>query len=340
MSVSTEASQNVFTGNGVTTVFNTGFYFLLASTVVVKLTPDATGIEEVLVLGIDYTVTMPAGVGLNGSITMLTAPALDDALVIERTVPITQEMSLRQQGSFSPSIHEDGFDRGIFVDQQLDRRITELEGLAGGLVGTLTFGAPVEITDSTTGAGSGLEVARSNHQHAHGVRGGGTLHAVAVSGGAAGFLTGADKALLDALVARTHAFARKLASAQVLTNGAAAAVVTFDDEVLDTGAEYNPANGKFTAGVAGYYKVNATVRADTPALLASGDTLAINLYRNGTLLIEGQSIQSQAAVGIGMSVQLNHTVQLAATDYIEIRCSCGGQNFTINQKSYLTVDRL
>lgn len=35
----------------------------------------------------------------------------------------------------------------------------------------------------------------------HGARGGGTLHANVISGGAAGFITGADKALLDALVA-------------------------------------------------------------------------------------------------------------------------------------------
>lgn len=129
-------------GTGLATVYNTGFYFLLASTVVVKLTPIATGIEALLVLGVHYTVTMPAGIGLNGSITMLVAPALGDALLIERTVPITQAMSLRTQGSFSPPIHEDSFDRGTFVDQQLDRRISALEALAD-LVSLASFDAQV-----------------------------------------------------------------------------------------------------------------------------------------------------------------------------------------------------
>ncbi len=152
MSVPTAASSNSFVGTGAVTVYSTGFYFLLASTVVVKITPAATGVEEILVLGVDYTVTMPLGVGLNGSITMLVAPAFGDELVIERTVPITQLMSLRQQGSFSPAIHEDGFDRAVFIDQQFDRRIAALEALAD-LTSLATFDAQVvDITLLTDAA--------------------------------------------------------------------------------------------------------------------------------------------------------------------------------------------
>lgn len=56
----------------------------------------------------------------------------------------------------------------------------------------------IEITDSTSGAGSGAPLALANHQHAHGNRGGGTLHAEA-TGSVAGFMSAADKTLLDQL---------------------------------------------------------------------------------------------------------------------------------------------
>jgi hypothetical protein len=57
--------------------------------------------------------------------------------------------------------------------------------------------APVEITDSTNAAGSALSFVHSDHQHSHGNRGGGALHAAA-TGAVAGFMSAADKTALDA----------------------------------------------------------------------------------------------------------------------------------------------
>jgi hypothetical protein len=64
----------------------------------------------------------------------------------------------------------------------------------------ITTDTAVELTDSTNSEGSLTPLARANHTHAHGNRGGGTLHAVAVAGapGVAGFMSGTDKAKLDA----------------------------------------------------------------------------------------------------------------------------------------------
>lgn len=65
--------------------------------------------------------------------------------------------------------------------------------------------APSTISDSTNSAGTANTLARSDHIHAHGDRGGGSLHAVAVAGGAAGFMSGADKTALNAAVPNTRA---------------------------------------------------------------------------------------------------------------------------------------
>ncbi len=53
----------------------------------------------------------------------------------------------------------------------------------------------VTLTDATDAEGSATSLARSDHTHSHGARGGGTLHALATTS-TAGFMAAADKALL------------------------------------------------------------------------------------------------------------------------------------------------
>ncbi len=198
--------------------------------------------------------------------------------------------------------------------------------------------AAIALTDATNAEGVATSLARSDHTHAHGNRAGGALHANAVSGGAAGFQSGADKALLDALVARSHASAKTLGG-QVIVSGAAAAVLVLETELYDTGNEYNPSTYKFTAGVAGYYHFAAALSASVAAALAIGDTIALNFYRNGVIVVEGPSPVSQAANGTRMYATLAHTILMAAGEYVEVRVSCSAQNFTTT-KCFLTVDRL
>lgn len=70
----------------------------------------------------------------------------------------------------------------------------------------ITTAIAVGITDSTNAEGSGSALSRSDHIHAHGDRGGGTLHAVVIASGAAGFMSGADKAKLDGIPAGGGSF--------------------------------------------------------------------------------------------------------------------------------------
>ena len=105
---------------------------------------------------------------------------------------------------------------------------TKLDGVATGATNTpLSATVPVNVTKAAASAGSATEaakqdhkhdvttaaastigtansegsatsLARSDHGHDHGAQTSGTLHAVAVAGGANGFLSGADKTKLDA----------------------------------------------------------------------------------------------------------------------------------------------
>lgn len=66
-------------------------------------------------------------------------------------------------------------------------------------------GELAEISDTTAFAGiNNVSIPRADHQHAHGNRGGGTLHAVVVAStaaSAAGFMSGTDKVKLDSIQA-------------------------------------------------------------------------------------------------------------------------------------------
>jgi hypothetical protein len=89
-----------------------------------------------------------------------------------------------------------------------------------------TSGQITEISDSTNAAGtSNSGIPRADHQHAHGNRGGGTLHAVAIAAGAAGFMSGADKSKLDGIAAgATNTTASNTAPLNVTKSAADAGV--------------------------------------------------------------------------------------------------------------------
>lgn len=81
------------------------------------------------------------------------------------------------------------------------RSLTAGAGLTGGgdLSANRTFNVVANADGSIVVNADDVQVGVLASDAQHGARGGGTQHAAAVSAGAAGFMTGADKAILDAL---------------------------------------------------------------------------------------------------------------------------------------------
>lgn len=156
MTVPTDVSRSHYAGNGVTTVFSTGFYFLAASDIRVTIRP--VGLAPIIqTLGVHYTVTVPApGSGAAGSVTMLAAPASGADVYVERTVPFVQDTSFRTQGTFSPAVHEDAMDRLEFQLQELDRRTSDLEG--GFDPGVFEAGNGLSVAGITINVGAGAGI--------------------------------------------------------------------------------------------------------------------------------------------------------------------------------------
>lgn len=119
------ASWGPYTGNDVTTNFAYTGRIFHETDLVVKKQLIATGVETLLVLNTDYTVT---GVDdLIGGHVILNAPLPSTyTLTIDRIVSMAQLTDIKNQGAFNAEIHEDAFDRLAMVDQQLDARVPNM----------------------------------------------------------------------------------------------------------------------------------------------------------------------------------------------------------------------
>jgi hypothetical protein len=94
---------------------------------------------------------------------------------------------------------------------------------------------------------------------------------------------------------------------QSLTSGSGS-VVLFDNEVLDTDNCYDPATGRFTPNVAGWYQVNASV----------------TLYGNSNPTIGGVYLRKNATLGLGATTFFTATTALDCTLSTSALVYCNG----------------
>jgi hypothetical protein len=111
----------------------------------------------------------------------------------------------------------------------------------------LTTGPASEITDSANSTGIANAMARQDHGHAHGNRGGGALHAAVIAAGANGFMTGADKSKLNGLPSLVRASSRMILDSTSAT-GTGPADVSGSSIVWDVSRYSN-----YAAGVLVFY---------------------------------------------------------------------------------------
>lgn len=109
MTVPAYSIAGPYTGSGTTGPFAFNFKIFAEGDLEVTKTTIASGIETILTLTTDYTVS---GVGASsGSITTVASVAATHKITIRRKMTFTQTTDLRNQGGFFPEVHERVFDR-------------------------------------------------------------------------------------------------------------------------------------------------------------------------------------------------------------------------------------
>lgn len=116
MTVSSQVSSVSYLGDGVTTLLPVPYYFLEQEHLTVtRVNLDTT--TQTLILGSDYSVA-GAGNQAGGSVTMFVAPASGVQIIIDRTVPATQETDYVANDPFPAESHERALDKLTMLVQQ------------------------------------------------------------------------------------------------------------------------------------------------------------------------------------------------------------------------------
>jgi hypothetical protein len=144
MTVSSELNRKEYAGNGATTAFATSpVVFFDEGDLEVYVVVDATGVATLKTITTHYTVS--GGAGAVGTVTMLTAPATGETLVIVRNLDIVQAVDLVNNDSSDAEVIEDSLDKLTMMAQQLNAAVDRSFKLADSDVS----GASTEIPAPT-----------------------------------------------------------------------------------------------------------------------------------------------------------------------------------------------
>lgn len=117
MTVTTTTNNASFFGNDVTVLLPFNFRFFADTNLVVVSIDDATGVETLLTLGVDYTV-QGAGNAAGGSVTLAAPLPTGKTVNVARVLDAVQLVEIINQGKFFPEIHENVFDYLTMLIQQ------------------------------------------------------------------------------------------------------------------------------------------------------------------------------------------------------------------------------
>jgi hypothetical protein len=134
----TTRTAGPFIGNGVTAAFPFAYKVFARSDVLVARTVTATGVETILTLDSDYTVSLnrDQNASPGGVITMTVPPPVGTTLAATSNISISQNLDLTNGGGFYPAVINDAFDRIVITIQQLAAKIG---------AGSLNVGAAASI---------------------------------------------------------------------------------------------------------------------------------------------------------------------------------------------------
>jgi len=111
---------------------------------------------------------------------------------------------------------------------------------------------------------------------------------------------------------------------QNIVNGAAAAIVNFEDQVYDSGSLVTiGAAWKFTAPTTGYYHVDAMIHLAASAGWVAIERAYLHIYKGGVYLatIGYNNSTVSGGVGIDKFVGGGATIPLTAAEYIDLRAA-------------------
>jgi len=144
MAVSTTSNRISYAGNGVTVDFAYPYKFLANPDLKVFIRVDATGVETLLVLNTDYTVT-GAGQSNGGTVSVSAAPATGETLVLLSDPIATQEVDLVENDALPAEVLENGLDKLTLLIQRQKDLSTRTVKLSDGFTPSFDLTLPTTL---------------------------------------------------------------------------------------------------------------------------------------------------------------------------------------------------
>lgn len=347
MSLSTTATRITYTGDGTTVAFAVPFAFFAASDLQVVQRVIATGVETILTIATNYTVS--GGNGSTGTVTAVVAPAATVQWTIRRVTARTQLVDYLTGDAFPAETHERALDRLMAVVQEVEDAVlrsargpltdagtlNELPAAAARASRYLAFDAAGQpIAASTTPGTAVVSVfGASLIDDANAAAARTTLGL-----GALATATTVGTADIAANSVNTTKLAREGVSGQVLTsNGAgadpswqtpAAGAAVPSGAILDFAGLTAPAGYLLCDGAA----VSRTTFATLWGLLNASATVTITIASPGVVTWTGHTLKNgdpvrlstTGALPTGLGTGITYFVVNAATNTFQLAATRGG----------------
>tara|TARA_R110002096_G_scaffold130706_7_gene280063 strand:+ start:7703 stop:8746 length:1044 start_codon:yes stop_codon:yes gene_type:complete len=248
MTISSTANRTSTAGDGTVTGFTFPYLFFATDDLTVILVVNSTGAETTKTLTTHYTVT-GAGVAAGGTVTMGTAPASGETLVIIRKEQFTQGLDLVENDPFPSNLVEQQFDILTMLSQQLDDRVDRSMTLSDGDTTGVDLTLPTPVALKTFRWNAGLTALEQTDDPA--------VSAAAAVVSAAAAVVSKDAAAASAVTAASEASAAQPKyTFSTTTTGA------------DPGAGLLRYNNATVASVTAIYIDNTTADAGNPDIAA------------------------------------------------------------------------
>jgi len=157
MTVSSTLAKISYAGNDSNTSFSFSFTVFANTDLVVTFT-NSSGVESTLVEGTgtsNYSVSVSSYPG-TGSITWPASGSTklqsNEKITIKRVLPLTQTIDLQNQGGYFPDVQETGFDKGVYISQQIDEEVDRSIKIPVSSATSIDSTLPAPTADTVIGA--------------------------------------------------------------------------------------------------------------------------------------------------------------------------------------------
>lgn len=303
MTIASSSSRDSYSGNGSTTAFTYNFQIADDDDIKVILVDDDTGVETVQTKTTHYSVS---GVGsASGTVTMVTAPASGETLVLIRNTTFSQETDYTENDPFPAASHEAALDKLTTIAQQLKEIIDRCVKRSDGDISTGSIELPVAVEGAYLlfGANGAIESSTSSPTSLGEGLAANSTTSVAIGTGSKSFTIETGKSFSATMVVRMA--------------DAAAPTINF---MIGSVTSYNPTTGALVVNVTSV--TGSGTKADWDITLSGDQGAAGDVTNTGSAsdneLVRFHSNEDTIQGGTGITIDDNGMVSGAGRGIVQV----------------------